>query len=293
VSQPTSDDEPFRPVSYDLTQSFNQPPPAPQQGYPPPQQQQGYPPPPQQGYPPQQPPAYQQQPPPPQGAYPPPQPAYPSQGYPQPGPPPGSPPVYGAPPVAPMPGPPAKRSRKGLWITLAIVGVLALACCGGGAAFFAPIVSDSATVSAPAQIAGMSRVDDPEFNSLADELAKEVKKDASADGSALGFYAPGEDKTKGVVAIAVSGTFLFPDDNIDEAFKSFNQLGSSSGRHDYPAGSMGGRVVCDSASVSGTSMPLCMWSDHGSFGLGLFLGRQVEEASKLILDFRQAMVTRK
>ena len=94
------------------------------------------------------------------------------------------------------------------------------------------------------------------------------------------------------MAIAVSGTFLFPDSNIDDAFKSFNQLGSLSSRHDYPAGPMGGRVVCESAAMSGVTMPLCVWSDHGSFGLGLFLGRQVDEAATLILEFRKAMVTR-
>jgi len=291
VSQPTSDDEPFRPVSYDLTQSFNQQPPAPQPGYP---QQQGYPQqpgyPPQQGYPQQ--PEYPQQPgyppQPPLAGYPPPQPGYPSQGYPQQGP----PPIYGQPPVVPM-GPPPKRSRKGLWISLSVAGVLLLACCGGGLAFFLPVVNESSTVSAPAQVAGMNRVDDPEFSRLADELGTEVKKDSSADGSALGFYTPGDDKTKGVVAIAVSGQFLFPDNNIDQAFKSFSSNGTLQGRHDYPAGPMGGRVVCDSASMSGITMPLCIWSDHGSFGVCLFLGRTVDEASKLVLDFRKAMVTRK
>jgi len=189
--------------------------------------------------------------------------------------------------------PPARRSRKGLWIGLAVLGVLALACCGGGAALLLPVMNQSSTVSAPPQVAGMDRVDDPELSKLADELAAQVKKDLSADGSALGFYAPGGDKAHGVVAIAVSGTFLFPDSEIDQVFKSMGTGGTSvTGVRDYDAGPLGGTVRCGTATLSGATLPVCAWADHGSFGVGMFLERPVDEAAKVFLDFRKAMVAR-
>lgn len=61
----------------------------------------------------------------------------------------GAPPPYGAPqPYSPAPygAPPPKSSSKGLWITLGIVGVVLLLCCGGvigGIAWFGKSVDDA------------------------------------------------------------------------------------------------------------------------------------------------------
>ncbi len=63
----------------------------------------------------------------------------------------GQPPMYGTPPVPPMPNygpPPQKKSLRGLWITLAIVGGLLVLVCGGcvvasiaGIGFFAKSIA--------------------------------------------------------------------------------------------------------------------------------------------------------
>jgi hypothetical protein len=298
VSQPNNpDQERFRPASYDLTSSLDPtggqgqpgahelpPPPA---GYP------GYP-----GYP-----SPAAPPPPPPGTPPPPtgtvpnapvrapigqQPAMPNAplgGY--------SGVYYGPTSGATPPAATVRKPRLGLWLALGVVGVLLVgACCGGGLylrsflmAYYKP-----ATVSAPDQVAGMSRLEDANLSAIADRTATELKNAMKAKDAAAGYWAPGGDRSRLFFAVAVPVLILNPD---SEARKAFD----SSGFHvedirRYPAGSQGGTVQCGTTRVQNVPMDLCVWADNASIGITGFYNRDVREAAELVLQVRNDMVTR-
>ncbi|WP_432831145.1 hypothetical protein [Dactylosporangium sp. CA-092794] len=265
--------EPFRPMSYDLAPEFGTPPPVNNPGpYPPP--------------PPAQPqpatyqqPAYQQpayQPPPPQPVYAPP------------------------PPPQPVLAPPAPKKGHGLRITLAVVGGVIVVCAIAACVFLYPYVKESSHVTAPPTLpGGLTKQDTDESKALADSLATELRKDSSTsiDETAVGVYSAGDDPSNIVVLAAGTGTFFSPGAQVDSAFTGFGASdGVSIGApQTYHPGKLGGTVKCadgTSSSQAVGKVSMCVWADHGSVGLVVFIGRTADEAAPLFVQIREAVQTR-
>ncbi len=281
-----SDDEPrsqpFQPQSYDLAPEFGtqqtpsdgsyqqQPGPyGPPQSYP--AQQQPY-----------QQPGYQD---PYQASAPPYQPPYQQQPF--------QPPVPG--PAFPPPPPPARRGR-GLKITLGVLGALFLVCAVISCVFLYPVISASGTtVTAPATLpGGLNKETSEQMQTIVDQMEADLRNNVGdVDHVAAGIYSDG-DPQKPVVLVAATSTILFPDDEIEDAFKGFYATagGGVGGRTSYPAGDLGGTVKCATGNEDELAMTLCVWADHGSVGIAVFVGRELQEAADLFLQIRQAVESR-
>ncbi|WP_432979155.1 hypothetical protein [Dactylosporangium sp. CA-233914] len=282
--------EPFRPMSYDLAPEYGTPPPVNNPG-PYPQQ----PPPPTQppvqpvsspGYPVSGQPAY------------PPQPAYPVSAQPAAYP----PPAY-QPPQPTFVAPPPPKKGKGLKITLGVVGGVFLVCAVIACVAFYPIFKDSgAHVSAPATLpGGLTKQDSPEADTLRDSMETDLRGSIdSVDEIATGVYSKSDDDpTHIVVLVAATGTFISPGSEIDSAFKGFNSgsdLATTSAPAEYPAGRLGGTVKCGGAEYKfgndGLKVSLCVWADHGSVGMVMFMGQEVSAVSGQFVNIREAVQTR-
>ncbi|MFI5916624.1 hypothetical protein [Dactylosporangium sp. NPDC051541] len=298
--------EPFRPMSYDLAPEFGTPPPPPASyGQQPPP---GQPPPPvypvsaQPGY---GQPTYQQpvtQPPYGQPAYPAPPPAY---GQPPVGQPPLGAPPAGQPPLGALPvGYPPKKG-KGLKITLGVIGGLFVVCAVIACVAFYPIYRDAgAHVSAPPTLpGGLTKQDSAQSDALKSSMESDLRGSVdSVDEIETGVYGNKDDAdpTHLVILVAATGTFFSPGSQVDAAFKGFGSgqgLTNVSSPQEYDAGKLGGTLRCGSSEYSlgtGSSlqMTMCSWSDHGSVGIVLFMGRTVAEASAQIVPIREAVQTR-
>ena len=270
--------QPFQPMSYDLAPEFSTPSnPAPPPAYPPAS-----------GAPYAAPPQPYQQ-------------GYQAPGYaaPQPGsgvpggpvvPPPGS---VGPPPVG-FPAAPAapRRKGRGLTIALSIVGAVVVLCGVLSCVFAYPIISESgATVSAPNELpGGLTKDTSTSMQQNLDELTRQFKSDFSADQAVAGFYNDSEGHQ--VLLVAATGLILFPDTEVDDAFKDADSDFNVTNVASHDAGKLGGTVKCGSGTISDVNMTACIWADHGSAGAGFFLEREVSESIELFLQIREAVEKR-
>jgi hypothetical protein len=214
-------------------------------------------------------------------------PQHPQPGYPQPGFSPGGQPH-------PAGGGLPTKKRTGLVIGLVVVGVIMLGCCGAGAVFGAPIFNQfPAKVTAPDDLAGLTKQQNAEVDQLGDQLGRELKRNAKVDDAVAGLYASPGDSSRLVLVVGASGFLLRPGKEVDNAFAGMSGSGlpvSTVTRYD--AGALGGTVKCGSGTVSGLNLSVCAWGDHGSIGMGIFYGRAVTESADMFLKIREAMVDR-
>ena len=204
---------------------------------------------------------------------------------------PSAPPFPGPGPAFPPPPPP--RRGKGLKITLGILAALFLVCAVGCGVFLYPIIAaNGTTVTAPETLpGGLKKQTSEEMQTIVDQMERDLRNDVGdVDQVAAGIYSSG-DPQKLVVLVAATSTVVFPDDELDDAFKGFNS-GSLGGQTSYPAGDLGGTVKCATGTEDDLPMTLCAWADHGSVGIGVFINRELKEASDLFLQIRPAVESR-
>jgi hypothetical protein len=305
--------EPFRPMSYDLAPEYGTPPPVNNPGpypaqQPPPQHQQqppvsappGYPTSGQPyGQPTYQQPAYQPQQPPPPPAYQQPQQQPPVYQQPMPG-------YQQQPPVPGFPPPPPPKKRKGLKITLSVIGGVFLVCAVIACVALYPIYRDSgAHVSAPPTLpGGLTKQDSETADTLKSGLESDLRGNIdNIDEIETGVYgAKGDDDpTHVVILVAATGTFFSPGSEVDSAFKGFSSSGglsTLSEPKDYPAGSLGGTAKCGSsqynlgAGATKLTVSMCVWADHGSIGMVMFMGQDLSAVTGNLIPIREAVQTR-
>jgi hypothetical protein len=188
----------------------------------------------------------------------------------------------------------APRRRRGLKITLGIFGLLLVLCVGGGAfgytAYMGPVNKEKATLTAPEQVAGMSKLTDPSLQETADGLAASLKAQLKATSTIAAYYAPAGDQQHLVAVWGATGAVHNPDGELTSAFKG-TDLEVADIRA-VPAGSLGGAARCGTGSTQGLSFAMCIWADHGSMGAALFFNRTVEESAPLFITIREATLHR-
>jgi hypothetical protein len=179
-------------------------------------------------------------------------------------------------------------------IALAVVGVIALGCCGVGAVLAAPILKEyPATVAVPADLAGMEKQQNADADRLGASMSAELKKTAKADSAVAGLYSASGDPQHPVLVLGASGLLLSPSNEVDKAFKGMNTAGLwVSNVAPYDAGSLGGIVKCGTGKVPGTSLVVCAWADHGSLGMAIFYNRPIADSAGLFQKVREGMLTR-
>lgn len=163
--------------------------------------------------------------------------------------------------------------------------------------FLYPFIDAANTaVTAPDTLpGGLTKETSADMQKIVDEMERDLRNDVGdVDQVAAGIYSNG-DPQKLVVLVAATSTVLFPDDEVDDAFSGFNATaadGGVSGQTSYPAGDLGGTVKCATGTEDELAMTLCAWADHGSVGIAIFIGRDLQESADLFLQIRPAVETR-
>lgn len=203
-------------------------------------------------------------------------------------------PVFpGVPPQAPhQPAP--KRSRRGLKITLAVVGSVIVLCGIGTTVAAIPVVEQyRSSVTAPDQVpGGLTKSTDADLQTTVEDLRKQLNSELST-GNAVAAYYDSTPTGQPVLFAAASTLVLFPGTQLNDAFKSLNtsDLPVTDVRK-YPSGSLGGTVKCGASTSSGVKLALCVWADYGSMGIAAMFGRTPAAAEPLFLQIREATETR-
>lgn len=184
-------------------------------------------------------------------------------------------------------------------LALSVLGGLILLCGVGGFLVARPILKEyPSTMTAPDQVAGLTKLTDPQLQRTADQMADRFRADAKVDSTVVAFYAPLGDRTHLVMLGGGTRLNLSPGKDIDTALRGMGKgMGSSLvDIHAVPAGPLGGYVKCGSGTIkaSGTALPIvgCVWADHGSLGMGFFFNRQVADSEKLFGQIREAVLHR-
>ncbi|MFJ5232073.1 hypothetical protein ACIQBJ_19510 [Kitasatospora sp. NPDC088391] len=166
---------------------------------------------------------------------------------------------------------PVKKSRKGLWITLGVVGAVLL----GGAGAIGYVVWDKAEntgknkVVLPQSFHDMTS--DPE-DETTKALSTELQKGFDGEKSSFTHPVPvstiyrSAEGTKMLLVSGATGNVLLPSQEVDAAFKSFSGDGSTAvtDRSDIDPGPQGGKLSCGSIDLSGQKGGICVWADGSS-----------------------------
>jgi hypothetical protein len=188
---------------------------------------------------------------------------------------------------------PPKRSRRGLKITLAVIGSVIVLCGVGTCVAAIPVLKEyGSSVTAPDELpGGLTKSADAGMKSTVDDLQKELNSDLGTSNAVAGYY--GSSEAGHTVLFAGAATIvLFPGTQIDDAFKSLNNSLPVTDVHGYPAGKFGGTVKCGASTSSGIKLTLCVWADYGSVGIGALFARSPAQAAPLFLQIREATESR-
>lgn len=220
------------------------------------------------------------------------QPAPEQGGYPSP----GGYPASGAPggPVAPVPPVPVKKSRRGLKISLAVVAVLVLLCCGGGLAFYSSISDEyPASLKTPDTVAGLKTFDNPDVQESVRKLGEELRTEVDADSVIAKVYQDPKDDKKLVLLFGATTFLLNPDNELksgmDEAVKGSTV---KTPVRKVDAGPLGGSMSCGEVTMEDQNAAICGWTDHGSVVIGLFFNQSPEDSATLLRTIRGEILTR-
>ncbi|WP_412541939.1 hypothetical protein R8Z50_05170 [Longispora sp. K20-0274] len=209
--------------------------------------------------------------------------------YPQPPdqPPPGAPqyapPVFVAPQSQPLgftPPQAPKKSGAGK-IVAGVLALVLLLCLGGAALFVVPIVADQgATIALPAKIGNLALDDGPEGKAAVDAMSNAAGSIAGHDSKGALYH----DGDKRVIFFGATGLNLRLKGQLDEAFDALH----ASYMFDLDAGDLGGYIRC--GTLNGST--ICMWIDHGSIGLAIFMQGEKAASGAQFQEMHKAMLSR-
>ncbi|WP_412739683.1 hypothetical protein [Krasilnikovia sp. MM14-A1259] len=177
------------------------------------------------------------------------------------------------------------RARRIALAVLLAAGVTGIA--AAGVTGWRIVAQKDATVSAPAQVAGLRLDDSENGRSTADYLQTALAAEIDLDHAVAAAYAD----SSGHDILFAGGTGLIwrPGDDLDAAIAMVSDAqGAVTHVHEVPAGPLGGTVKCGKTATDGGDMAVCGWADHGSVALALFPNRSEDDAAGLILTIRQA-----
>jgi hypothetical protein len=185
-----------------------------------------------------------------------------------------------------------RRRRRWPWVLL-VVGLLTVACCCGVPALIAKPFFDEypASVSLPAQAAGLVRVDDQDSRRLTADLKRRVQAEyLVTDDVFAAVYTQPETSGNNVTLLGAARFIFDPGKDLRPALGKLSKL-SVTDVHSADAGPLGGELSCGVGDGAAATV-VCGWADHGSIGVAIFPGRSTEESAGLLRRLRAAAVTR-
>jgi hypothetical protein len=180
---------------------------------------------------------------------------------------------------------PPSRTRKVVLtsiLAVALVGVAVL-----GWAGWQITSQKNATMTTPAQIAGLHLDDSQSGRDTADYMLTALSAEVDLDQAVGAVYTDSANHD----VLFFGGTTLIwsPSNDLKTAFGLISDdQGAVTNVHDVPAGEYGGTMRCGTTQTADGAMPVCGWADHGSLALAMFPNRSEAESAKLLLEIRDA-----
>ena len=148
-----------------------------------------------------------------------------------------------------------------------------------------------ATLSTPAEVAGLRLDTSEDGKSTADYLRTALSAEVDLD-HAVGAVYQGQGG-QSVLFFGGTGLIWTPGSDLDTAFDLISDdQGAVTGLHEVPAGKLGGTMKCGTTVTDDGNMPVCGWADHGSLALAMFPNRAEPAAAKLMAEIRDTVQTR-
>jgi hypothetical protein len=192
------------------------------------------------------------------------------------------------------PGPePSRSSRPRLIIvgTLLAVGLAGTAAVG--TAGWRITSQRNATLETPVQVAGLIRDDSEAAQVTGGYLRDVVAANIQLDQSMAVVYADPADPGRKVLLFGGTTLLWQPERDLDTLVGLVgDDAGAVADLREVPAGEQGGAMKCATAHAADGDMTICGWADHGSIVLGLFPGRDIDDAAALLRDIRTVILIR-
>jgi hypothetical protein len=172
------------------------------------------------------------------------------------------------------------------------ISLATVACCCGCPALVAKRFFDEypATVSMPAQAAGLVRADDDASRRVTADLKRRVRSEyLLTDDVFAAVYSQPETSGTTVTLLGAARFILDPAKDLKSGLGKLSRL-PVTGVRSVDAGRLGGELSCGQAEGSGKVV--CGWADHGSIGVAIFSGQSTEDSAELLRGLRAAIITR-
>jgi hypothetical protein len=199
------------------------------------------------------------------------------------------------PPVNPYPyptPPPAPRRRRRRWPWWLLFWFLAMAACCGGVTLWAKPFYDEypASIAAEADVPGLARSEDDARQKTADTLLGKVESEQWDEASYSVIYT--DSRQRGATLLATTRFIFDPEKNLTATFASLTGDLKITGDAEVDAGTLGGYKRCGTGTLSGRTVAVCGWADHGSLAVAVFGNRSIDESSTLLDTIRAAVLKR-
>ena len=171
---------------------------------------------------------------------------------------------------------------------MALVTVFSVACCCGVPAFLALPAARQYPVSAqlPESVADLDRRDDAASRRAAERLAAQL---SDADAFAA-IYSDGNGKR--VTVFGTTGLRLTPQADVEAEVRQLTDEYDIRDVQSFDVGEAGVHERCGVGRLSGTSVVVCAWADHGSLAIVMLTRRSVADSAELTSTLRSAVLTR-
>ena len=149
-------------------------------------------------------------------------------------------------------------------------------------------------LSAPATVAGLTKSDNAQLQSTADQMNTLLKsKVKNSTSTVAAFYTDPASPTKVVMIAGVTGTIANPKQELEDTFSGAATTGLTiDGAHTVDAGPMSGEARCGNGKTGEVTLSICAWADHGSVGAVYFFNRDVDSSAVLFKQIRNEILKR-
>lgn len=147
-------------------------------------------------------------------------------------------------------------------------------------------------LTAPQELAGMTKTDDVKLQQVAGELTAQLKVDTNATSSVAAFYEDPADATRLVAIVGATAYLEDPDAELADAISGATGSNELTNLRDIDPGPLRGVARCGNTNEGEIPVALCGWADNGSLAIAFFFNRTVEEGAQLLLKMRNEMTHR-
>jgi hypothetical protein len=183
------------------------------------------------------------------------------------------------------------RRRRWPWV-LGSLAMVALVCCVGAVVVWTPIGKEyPAYLEVGDGVAGLSRVNSPDFNLASAEMVAKMYRDQHVDDAVAAVLSDPARPRRIVILVGATKLILNPSGELDKALRG---VAGASLRDVTAYDRLGANLTCARA-VDDKNQPVlvCAWMDHGSVGLGFFYGSWVmDDCATTLKTIRDAVVRR-